>query len=639
MKFSSSAFVCASVLSVLLASPGVQAKRSFLFKEKLATNNAMKEDEKYWNRLMQESMSVAPTPGPPTPRPPTPEPETPTIPPPTPEPETPTPEPETPTPPPPTPEPETPTPPPPTPEPETPTPPPPTPEPETPTPPAPPVECEVDAQVSCVTDDDAAIDCNEITPDSENCMVDVVYSYVAENIGTNDMTITSAQSQFKEDTPLEVPILGTTLAPGETVEYLEQKTIDACANVPCPMTFEVEAESENGSPCMDDDVYVLDLSAPPTPEPETPPPTLEPETPPPTSPEPETPPPTSPEPETSTPSLEPETSTPSLEPETSTPSLEPETTTPTLEPETPLPTPPPTPEVITPEPTATAPTIPPTMAPTEECDIAIDVDCVPDDANVNATTCEALPPLVTICEQRPTWMQFKYYGGDCNQSANMQSEKFFCTDFAPIPQDPEAEVYLTATGRNDAEEIFFAGNVKINDLYNVTDPSGNRLPADMNLTVYESEGGTILQRVQYHSSCSQNLFLKDRYGASQLVAFFNELQGLVDCFITSNFTFTIQNNGTLPATLDSLVALTTPFGPFDLTDEVLAQEIDVGETFIVTLPVVIDLSVRQRYTVLATITGTFTGSAPCSSSDFLDFIAGNALPPSIPTLAPTSAPL
>jgi hypothetical protein len=236
-------------------------------------------------------------------------------------------------------------------------------------------------------------------------------------------------------------------------------------------------------------------------------------------------------------------------------------------------------------------------------------------------------------------MQFKYYGGDCNQSANMQSEKFFCTDFAPIPQDPEAEVYLTATGRNDAEEIFFAGNVKINDLYNVTDPSGNRLPADMNLTVYESEGGTILQRVQYHSSCSQNLFLKDRYGASQLVAFFNELQGLVDCFITSNFTFTIQNNGTLPATLDSLVALTTPFGPFDLTDEVLAQEIDVGETFIVTLPVVIDLSVRQRYTVLATITGTFTGSAPCSSSDFLDFIAGNALPPSIPTLAPTSAPL
>lgn len=84
MKFSSSALVCASVLSVLLASPGVQAKGSVtgLFKEKVAANTALKEDEKYWNRLMQESMSVAPTPPPPTPPPPTPEPGTPPTPPP-----------------------------------------------------------------------------------------------------------------------------------------------------------------------------------------------------------------------------------------------------------------------------------------------------------------------------------------------------------------------------------------------------------------------------------------------------------------------------------------------------------------------------------------------------------------------------
>jgi hypothetical protein len=134
----------------------------------------------------------------------------------------------------------------------------------------------------------------------------------------------------------------------------------------------------------------------------------------------------------------------------------------------------------------------------------------------------------------------------------MQTEKFFCEDFAPIPQDPEAEIYLEATAKDDLSTIFFAGNLKINDLYNVTDPSGNRgLPVDMNLTVYDSQGGTLLQRVQYHSSCSQNLFLRDRYGASQLVSFFNELQGLVDCSITSNYTFTIANNGALPATLES----------------------------------------------------------------------------------------
>ena len=223
----------------------------------------------------------------------------------------------------------------------------------------------------------------------------------------------------------------------------------------------------------------------------------------------------------------------------------------------------------------------------------------------------------------------------------MQTEKFFCEDFAPIPQEPDAVVYMQATAKDDLDTVFFEGPISLNELYNVTDPSGDRLPADMNLTLYDSDpatGGTLLQRVQYHSSCSQNLFLKDRYGASQLVAFFNEVQGLVDCFITSNYTFTIGNNGTLPATLDSLVALTTPFGPFDLTDEVLGQNLQPGEPFVVYLPVVIDLTVRQRYTVLATITGTFTDSAPCSSSDFLDFVAGNGLPPSVPTLAPTTSP-
>ena len=191
--------------------------------------------------------------------------------------------------------------------------------------------------------------------------------------------------------------------------------------------------------------------------------------------------------------------------------------------------------------------------------------------------------------------------------------------------------------------IFFEGPVEINGLFNVSDPNGDRLPADMNITTYASTAaggqGEVLQSVQYHSSCSQNLFLKDRFGASQLVAFFNEEQGLVDCFVTSNYTFTFSNNGTVPAILESLVALTTPFGPFDLTEQVAEQNLAPGEMFVVYLPVVLDLTVRQRYTVLATITGKFSDAAmSCSSSDFLDFVAGNALPPSIPTVAPTTPP-
>ena len=276
------------------------------------------------------------------------------------------------------------------------------------------------------------------------------------------------------------------------------------------------------------------------------------------------------------------------------------------------------------------------MAPTEECDITIDIGCTP--IEVPGESCEQLPPLVTICEERPTWMQFKFYGGDCSQSANAQSEGFFfCTDFAPIP--PGQPAFIRVIDTREPDIILFEGPVEFNGLYNVSDPNGDRTPADMNITTYASENGELLQEVQYHSSCSQNLFLKDRFGDSQLVAFFNEEQGLVDCFVTSNYTFTFSNNGTVPAILESLVALTTPFGPFDLTEQVAAQNLAPGEMFVVYLPVVLDLTVRQRYTVLATITGRFSDAAmSCSSSDFLDFVAGNALPPSIPTVAPTTPP-
>jgi len=78
MKITSSVLVCTSVLSVLLASSGAHAAETkrekqglARFLKKLGPNaDVLKEDEGYWNRLMQESMSVPPPP--PTPLGPTP---------------------------------------------------------------------------------------------------------------------------------------------------------------------------------------------------------------------------------------------------------------------------------------------------------------------------------------------------------------------------------------------------------------------------------------------------------------------------------------------------------------------------------------------------------------------------------------
>lgn len=64
----------------------------------------------------------------------------------------------------------------------------------------------------------------------------------------------------------------------------------------------------------------------------------------------------------------------------------------------------------------------------------------------------------------------------------------------------------------------------------LADP-GNELEADSRIVMFsDSSRSTVLQDVQLHTSCSQNLCLKDTFGASQLVLWVNEDQGNISCF-------------------------------------------------------------------------------------------------------------
>ena len=74
----------------------------------------------------------------------------------------------------------------------------------------------------------------------------------------------------------------------------------------------------------------------------------------------------------------------------------------------------------------------------------------------------------------------------------------------------------------------------------------------MNITIYDPRGQTspaliktaanILQTVRYDSSCSRNLlFLKDRFGNSQLVEWTSDDVGLVTCFIEATVDITLVN--------------------------------------------------------------------------------------------------
>ena len=314
-------------------------------------------------------------------------------------------------------------------------------------------------------------------------------------------------------------------------------------------------------------------------------------------------------------------------------------------------TPPPTP---TPAPVATpAPVIPETLTPEitsvptplateipEPCDVTVTTTCL---SSKDGIDCNDIIPLVTICQARPTSMVMKFNGGDCSQSFNIQNADLFqCSDFngAP-PTDEGAQSYIVFTDIKGQGIIYYEGFAAVgSDI--LLENGGAQVDANMNVTIYSSDDkqpSSILQTMIFHSSCSRNLFLKDRFGSIQLVEFTNEPQGTVTCFINATLTFSVVNQGSNDATFYSLVTESNIYGTLYFIDQVVGQEVATGATFETTTTILIDLTVQQDYTFETTLTGQAPGGAFCNATDVLEFTAGNPDPSRPPAVPETSAPI
>ncbi len=246
-----------------------------------------------------------------------------------------------------------------------------------------------------------------------------------------------------------------------------------------------------------------------------------------------------------------------------------------------------------------------------------------------------------------------YRGGDCNQSDNRQFLKFTCVDTAlgPPSDTDGSQAYVVVTDAKGKGITYHSDWVTVGENYFLTTPSDEeRFEADQIIYVYSSNNtgsNTLLQQVQYHSSCSSNLELNNRFGASQLVEYTNPVQGLVSIYAASNFTFNI----TIPidvdgdaATLESVTALANFGGPnfspnfFDLSDQVAGQVLQPGSSVTINIPTNLDLTKRRRYTLLTNAVALANPSGQrCTGSDFLSFLAGNPAE-TAPTRPPTRPP-
>jgi len=261
-----------------------------------------------------------------------------------------------------------------------------------------------------------------------------------------------------------------------------------------------------------------------------------------------------------------------------------------------------------------------------------------------------VPPILldNDCEGRPQTITFKYNGGPCGQSKNFQSrQKFTCTDSAvPPPTAVGTLNYIEAVPRGGGDQ-YFAGNVAVGTQYTLNENlEFDKLSADMTITVFESQGGALLQTVDVHLSCSQALFLFDKFGANQVVKWVETDGRVVSAeasgITTDSFKIELESGDVVkPVRLLEMQVLTNAQeAPIDYTDNVKGKILRPGDSIeLPGFPIDIDLTQRIKYTFFTTIIGeTEDGTNMCNGNDFHECTIGFNLSPVFPTDVPTPRP-
>lgn len=284
------------------------------------------------------------------------------------------------------------------------------------------------------------------------------------------------------------------------------------------------------------------------------------------------------------------------------------------------------------------PTIAPSPAPTSTCVIDIELTGCPE---INIS-------LDNNCEGRPQVITFRYLGGDCSQSDNLQPrQKFFCEDSnGGPPTVPGTQSFITATPAGGSD-LYFEGNVAVGDKYTLNeDKTFDKLSADMTISIFSAQGGSLLQTTNLHLSCSQPLFLFDKFGSSQVTQWIETSGRIVSDTQTNVPTGTIVVQldtapDIKPVRLTEMQVITSAQDePIDYTSQVAGQVLEPGVAL--ELPgfaIDIELGQRVRYTFFTTIIGeTLDGTNQCNGNSFLECTVGFNLDPVFPTNIPTPRP-
>ncbi len=173
-----------------------------------------------------------------------------------------------------------------------------------------------------------------------------------------------------------------------------------------------------------------------------------------------------------------------------------------------------------------------------------------------------------LCEffGKPSVLTMVYTGDGPDGSSNSQDPgKVIVTG---DPNDASPVRIVASENEDGGGKIYFDGIVELGEEFVVdsTNAGDDSLKSSTHITVY-AVNGNVLQRIEFHTSCSQPLFLGDQFGSARLVDFVDENgSGPADIGAPAGDTvdvvklelkdkkvkFTLKNNGVEDATIVQL---------------------------------------------------------------------------------------
>jgi len=154
------------------------------------------------------------------------------------------------------------------------------------------------------------------------------------------------------------------------------------------------------------------------------------------------------------------------------------------------------------------------------------------------------------CDSKVRVLQMAYTAEDCSSTSHGQKPgKASCLDLGALPDT----VFIRASDRENPADgkarVWFQDVVSLGEIIDIDANVGgeDQLKANTWIHIFDAPGGNLLQKVQYHTSCSQPIVPGDQVGSMEVVGLIGTDGSNSSLGSEVIFTYRVTNTGSIPA--------------------------------------------------------------------------------------------